>query len=156
MSALCYIPGRRRTNSRHIGSDNNALGYDPDGRATHVSGHLFGPWTPPTVTHARFTGQYCAPPRYGPPSASQIPWLLSSFIPQAPPLYYGTPSPPYLQPPLHFDPKSFTNLISRPRGHHLNRTQLVEEHAPVEQAADGGMHLVFFLFDISIIINSEV
>lgn len=133
-----YIPARRRTSTRRISRDTNALGYDPDGRATHLSQHLFGPWLPYIAPQVRFVGKYCASPRYGPPSIDQIPWLPPGFISQNPPSYYGSPSPPYLAPPLDFDPDLFAEFISRPSMHKLDGAKLVGEDAPVEQVEAGG------------------
>lgn len=135
-----YIP-TRRTISRHTTSEINALGYDPDGRLTQVIQHLFGVWTPHVVRHSRFSGKYCAPPRYGPPTAAQFPWLPLGFVQKMSPPYYGSPRAPYLPPPLDYDSAVFSALVSRPRrGRRHIRGKLVEERAAVVPIAEGGTY----------------
>jgi hypothetical protein len=94
-----------------VDSDYNAYGYDPLGVIAHVCHYFFGPeWQPATQNHLEdlcITGQ----PRYGQPAASQADKLPKSFTPRPPPLYFGTPSPPYATGPLVFDPKLLAGAI---------------------------------------------
>lgn len=134
-----HTAGRPRTSTRQISSSYNALGYDPDGRVTHLVQHVFGAWVPHITHRARFTGRHCIPPRYGPPTAEQIPWLPIAFIPQDPPLYYGLPCAPYLPPPLSYNAAVFSALISRPRARQIDGELL--------EAAPGGTHCSHLLWD---------
>lgn len=133
-----------RTSTRRTSSSFNAFGHDPNGRVAHVVQHLFGPWVPHIVRRVRFTGQRHAPPRYGPPTASQIPWLPTSFIPRNPPSYHGLPRVPHLLPPLSYEPAVFTAIVSRPRRYQVNGAILVEENAPVVGVVPGGMCTLFW------------
>lgn len=128
-----------RTSDRQISSHTNALGYDPDGRLTHLVRHVYGTWVPDVVPEPRFFGQYQSPPRYGPPSARQIPWLPAGFRPRSPPLFYGSPRAPYLPPPHHYTPAVFSGLVSRPRRHRFDGANLLEAHATVVPISAGGM-----------------
>lgn len=128
-----------RTSNRQISSNINALGYDIDGRLTHLIQHLYGTWVPHVVPEPRFFGQYQSPPRYGPPSARQIPWLPVGFRPRKPPLFYGSPRAPYLPPPPQYNPRVFSGLVSRPRRHQLNGAKLMEARAAAVQSTAGGM-----------------
>lgn len=133
--------GIRRTSTRRITSNTNAFGHDIDGRLTHLIQHLFGIWTPHVVHRPRFTGPHHSPPRYGPPSTEQIPWLPIGFRPQNPPLYYGSPSAPYLPPPLFYDSAVFSGLVSRPQRHQLSGGKLIQANATVVRTAAEGMCL---------------
>lgn len=131
----------RRTSTRRITCDTNSLGHDKDGRLTHLIQHLFGTWTPPVVHRPRFTGPHHSPPRYGPPSTEQIPWLPVGFRPQNPPLYYGSPRAPYLPPPLFYDSAVFSGLVSRPRRRQFSGEKLIQDHALVVRTGAEGMCL---------------
>lgn len=139
MPPYYHAPVVPRTSGRRINSSSNALGYDPDGRVAHLVQHLFGPWVPHVIRRARFTGQYHAPPRYGPPTADQLPWLPITFVPQNPPPYYGSPRAPYLPPPPLYDATVFSALTSRPRRRQIDAADLVE-------AVPGGAHYSLGLF----------
>lgn len=133
MAHLHSILSRR--SSRHTGGDFNLYGLDPEGKKTHLVNHMYGLWQLPTVHQPRFSGKSQAPPRYGPPSAEQIPWLPTSFVQRHPPMYYGVPSPPFLPPPVYFDLIVFHELISRPSGRQLH-AQVAD--LPLVQITYGG------------------
>lgn len=137
-----------RTSTRRTSSSFNAFGHDPDGRVAHVVKHLFGPWVPHIFRHARFTGQRHAPPRYGPPTTYQIPWLPTGFVPRNPPSYHGLPRGPHLPPPLPYDPAILMALVSRPRRDQVGRAVLVEENAPVVEVVPGGACTLFWFTKI--------
>ena len=72
----------------------------------HLSQHFFGPeWQLTTSVH--LAGQPC----YGPPAHhGQADLLPELFTPQPPPLYHGTPCPPYIEGPPIFDLHIFAAL----------------------------------------------
>lgn len=89
----------------------NAFGRDRYGVKAHCFAWFFGPgYVPDTFDHLpQFKGRVL-PPRYGPPSPQQVPWLPLKWKPRPPPFYYGTPSPPYLPKPQVFNPNLFDAL----------------------------------------------
>ena len=110
--------------STHIDSesDYNAFGYDPLGLIAHLSHHFFGPeWQPTTFVHLKGLPITAGQPRYGPPSRGQADLSPESFTPQPPPLYYGTPCPPYIEGLSIFNPSIFAALSIRlPRIRDIN------------------------------------
>lgn len=106
------------SSTRRLGANFNFCGYDPRGEKAHIVAHIYGPTYcgPEYPAHCippRFCGKSQAPPRYGSPSLSQIPWLPAGFIPRVPPFYLGRPRGPYLPAPVHFDPDILGALVSR-------------------------------------------
>jgi hypothetical protein len=91
------------------GADYNAFGYDPDGVVAHLASHLFGPSWKPNYTVCQFVG-FAEAPRYGPPAPYQEAYLPADFRPRTPPLYYGRPYPPFISPPIRFNPNHFAAL----------------------------------------------
>jgi hypothetical protein len=94
-------------------SSYNAFGYDPFGKIAHLCHYFFGPkWQPTTQIHLENLRVTRDQPRYGQPAPSQLDQLPKSFTPRPPPLYLGTPSPPYIDGPLVFDSRLFARMAS--------------------------------------------
>lgn len=91
--------------SHRTSSDYNVFGYDPKGFIAHLAALFYGPEWRPRILGPRpyYTGAI-QPPRYGHPALHQMPCLPEDFVVCPPPLYFGTPSPPYLPPPRSFYP----------------------------------------------------
>lgn len=90
----------------------NAFGYDPTGIIAHLCHHFFGPeWTPEDWTHRQdMPPTTVGYPCYGLPSPGQVKSLPKSFTPRPPPLYFGLPTPPYINGPRVFNPDIWVAL----------------------------------------------
>jgi hypothetical protein len=106
--------GRPRRVPTARGADYNAFGYDPEGALAHLASHLYGPSWKPSYTVHQFVGAAEAP-RYGPPAPYQEAYLPADFRPRTPPLYYGHPCPPFIPPPIRFNPHHFDALLCSER-----------------------------------------
>lgn len=115
----------------------NAFGEDKDGLKAHCFAWFYGPaYIPESFGHIpKFEGTVL-PPRYGPPSPQQIPWLPLGWKPNPPPLYYGNPSPPYLPKPRVFDPSAF-EALRKIAEQALSRSDSVRR-VPDAEVMDGG------------------
>lgn len=92
-------------------ADFNAFGKDRYGFKAHCFALLFGPeYIPDNFDHIPYLQGRVLPPRYGPPSPQQVPWLPPGWKPNPPPFYYGIPFPPYLPKPRTFNPGLFEAL----------------------------------------------
>jgi hypothetical protein len=92
-------------------SSYNAFGHDPFGKIAHICHYFFGPeWQPTSQIHLERLPITDRQPRYGQPAPTQMDQLPESFTPRPPPLYFGTPTPPYIDGPLVFDPKLFARI----------------------------------------------
>ena len=99
------------SNDAHDDSSYNAFGYDPLGMIAHICHHFYGPeWQPSSQIHLKHLRVIGDQPRYGQAAASQLERLPTPFIPRPPPLYLGTPTPPYVDGPLVFDPRLFAGV----------------------------------------------
>jgi hypothetical protein len=100
--------------AKHLGmptsADYNAFGYDPEGFLAHLAAHTYGPNWRPHYNVQQFVGPP-EPPRYGAPAPYQIPHLPTDFRPRSPPLYYGRPYSPYLEPPQRFNRHNWDALM---------------------------------------------
>ena len=83
-------------------ADFNAFGYDPEGFLAHLAAHTYGRHWVPSYNVQQFVGRP-EPPRYGAPAPFQFACLPANFRARTPPLYYGTPCPPYLSGPRIFN-----------------------------------------------------
>jgi hypothetical protein len=93
-------------------ADWNIFGNDPNGLLAYLAAYFFGPeYLPETFDHLpRWEGEV-QPPRYGRAGPQQAKNLPLGWKSTPPPLYYGTPSGPYLPPPRIFRPSAFAALM---------------------------------------------
>lgn len=92
-------------------SSYNAFGYDPVGMIAHICHYSYGPeWEPTSQIHLEHLRIPGGQPRYGQPASTQLDQLPELFTPRPPPLYFGTPTPPYVDGPLIFDPQLFAGV----------------------------------------------
>ena len=96
----------------------SAFGYDPDGRVAYLAMFFWGPEYVPAFPSKVFGGPP-EPPRYGPPAAYQRRSLPFGWVPTPPP--GPATEPPYIDPPLYFDPGLFNGL--RYNSAYVNATQ---------------------------------
>lgn len=93
---------------RYNAADFNIFGYDPDGRIAHLVALFYGPnWIPITFRHLCRHRPLGNTPRYGPPGPGQLGWDWPDFMPFQPPVYFMSPSAPYLPAPGRFDIQKF-------------------------------------------------
>lgn len=118
-------------------ADFNAFGEDKDGLKAHCFAWFYGPsYIPENFEHMPIFQGTVLPPRYGPPSPQQVPWLPLGWKPNPPPLYYGNPSPPYLPKPRVFDPSVF-EALRKVAGKALSQSDSVCR-VPDPEVMDGG------------------
>lgn len=118
-------------------ADFNAFGEDKDGFKAHLYAWFFGPaYVPDNYDHLPNWQGIVLPPRYGPPSPQQVLWLPPGWKPNPPPLYYGSPSAPYLPKPRNFNPNLFDGLKRMGRKSFLQLSSV--RHNSNAEVMDGG------------------